>query len=132
MLVRLSEDIAALNQAAAQRTPLKEPLPPSKPALAPSSSVVSVTSPALVLVVCDFWLPTSELFSGDVGKCAGFLTQCSLQFRQQPHVFSNDRIKSSYFVQLLRDCALTWAQAMLRANPEIIYDDFFVSVSERF
>uniref|UniRef100_A0A3Q4MEM9 DUF4939 domain-containing protein n=1 Tax=Neolamprologus brichardi TaxID=32507 RepID=A0A3Q4MEM9_NEOBR len=69
-------------------------------------------------------LPTPELFSGDVGKCAGFLMQCSLQFRQRPHAFSNDGSKISYFVQLLRDHALTWAQAVLSASPGITYDEF--------
>lgn len=78
MLVCLSEDVAALTQAATQCTPLSEPSSPSKRTLVPSSSAVSVASPVLVLVVCDFRLPTPEFFSVDVGKCAGFLTQCSV------------------------------------------------------
>lgn len=124
MLVRLSENVAALTLAAAQRTPLPEPSPTSEPAQASSSSAVSAASPVLVPAVCESHLPTPELFSGDVGKCAGFLMQCSLQFRQRPHAFSNDGSKISYFVQLLRDRALTWAQAVLSASPEITYDEF--------
>lgn len=59
-----------------------------------------------------------------MGKCGGFLMQCSLQFRQLPHVFSSDGVKIAYFIQLRRDCALTWAQAQLQANPEITFADF--------
>lgn len=76
--------------------------------------------------VSDFRLPTPEVFSGDVGKYAGFLTQCLLQFRQQLHVFVmmglRFRILSSYCGIVLWLCA----------NPEITYDNFFVSVSECF
>uniref|UniRef100_A0A3Q4GSM9 DUF4939 domain-containing protein n=1 Tax=Neolamprologus brichardi TaxID=32507 RepID=A0A3Q4GSM9_NEOBR len=72
----------------------------------------------------DRYLPTPETFPGEMGKCGGFLMQCSLQFRQLPHVFSSDGVKIAYFIQLLRDRALTWAQAQLQANPEITFADF--------
>lgn len=59
-----------------------------------------------------------------IDKCAGFLTQCALQFRQQPQAFANDGAKIAYIVQLLQDRALIWAQAVLHANPDITYSDF--------
>lgn len=42
--------------------------------------------------------------------------------------------KLHFFVQLLRDCVLLWAQAVLKVNPEITYGVFlskFTSVVEK-
>ncbi|CAI5651351.1 unnamed protein product [Oreochromis niloticus] len=72
----------------------------------------------------DGFLPTPKAFSGEIDKCAGFLTQCALQFCQQPQAFSNDGAKIAYIVQLLQDRALIWAQAVLHANPDITYSHF--------
>uniref|UniRef100_A0AAX7TDP6 DUF4939 domain-containing protein n=1 Tax=Astatotilapia calliptera TaxID=8154 RepID=A0AAX7TDP6_ASTCA len=84
----------------------------------------STAAPPLSSVSLDKLLPTPEAFSGELGKCAGFLMQCAMHFSQLPHIFSSDEVKIAYFVQLLRDRALTWAQAQLQANPEITYADF--------
>uniref|UniRef100_A0AAZ1XBZ9 DUF4939 domain-containing protein n=1 Tax=Oreochromis aureus TaxID=47969 RepID=A0AAZ1XBZ9_OREAU len=55
--------------------------------------------------------PSPELFHGELDKCAGFLTQLTF-------------FSILFFVQLLRDRALQWAQAVLRSHPEISYPDF--------
>lgn len=45
-------------------------------------------------------------------------------FWQLPQVFCSDRVKTAYFIQLLRDRVLTWAQAQLQASHKITYADF--------
>lgn len=45
-------------------------------------------------------------------------------FKQLPNMFTSDGVKIASLTQLLRDRALTWAQALLQASPEISYDDF--------
>lgn len=57
-----------------------------------------------------------------------------LQFRQQRRTYESDWAKITYFIQLLQDRALKWAQEILRTNPEIAYLDFlskFRSVFEK-
>uniref|UniRef100_A0A3Q4GUS2 DUF4939 domain-containing protein n=1 Tax=Neolamprologus brichardi TaxID=32507 RepID=A0A3Q4GUS2_NEOBR len=75
-------------------------------------SKVSATPPAPSPVHYDRFLPTPKAFTGEIDKCAVFLTQCALQFRQQPQGFSTDGAKIAYIVQLLQDRALTWVQAV--------------------
>lgn len=121
-LVRLSGEVTSLAQALVQRTPHDEdPSSASSPQVT-SALAAATPSPSPPPVSLDRHLP--ETFSGEMGKCGGFLMQCSLQFRQLPHVFSSDGVKIAYFIQLLRDRALTWAQAQLQANPEITFADF--------
>lgn len=115
MFTNIRGELANLTQAVAQRTPLAV----NPPAAAPPQE-----TPAPTLVLLDRFLPTPRAFSGELGKCAGFLTQCSLQFRQQPQVFSNDGAKIAHIVQLLQDRALTWAQAGLHATPEMSFSNF--------
>lgn len=45
-------------------------------------------------------------------------------FPQQDRACHIDRVKIDYFVQLLRDRALNWAQAVLKTNLNISYDEF--------
>uniref|UniRef100_A0A3Q4GE94 DUF4939 domain-containing protein n=1 Tax=Neolamprologus brichardi TaxID=32507 RepID=A0A3Q4GE94_NEOBR len=69
-------------------------------------------------------LPTLEPFAGDSDKCAGFLAQSSLVFREQQHFHNNDGAKITFFVELLRDRLLKWAQVVLSSDPGISYADF--------
>lgn len=46
------------------------------------------------------------------------------------HAFSSEGVIIACFIQLLRDHALTWAQAVVRSNPVISYADFFYLSSE--
>lgn len=128
MLMRLSGDVAALSLALAQRTPLTDsPPPPASPADEPIPGA-SASQPASAAqttpVVVGHQPPSPELFHGELDKCAGFLTQLTYFFRQQIHWYPGDGDKISFFVQLLRDRALQWAQAVLRSHPDISYPEF--------
>lgn len=48
-------------------------------------------------------------YSGDLGKCRGFLLYCSLVFKLQPSSYSLDKFKIAYIMGLLRGDALAWA-----------------------
>lgn len=137
MLRQLNHQLAALTQALAQHVPLGSPPtspPPSPPeAPVPEPPAPQPSTPAS-LESLERPLPTPEPFSGEFDKCAGFLTQLGLQFRLQRRTYGSDESKIAFFVQLLRGRALTWAQAVLRSDPEITYQDFhskFKSVFER-
>uniref|UniRef100_A0A3Q0RT84 DUF4939 domain-containing protein n=1 Tax=Amphilophus citrinellus TaxID=61819 RepID=A0A3Q0RT84_AMPCI len=56
-------------------------------------------------------LPTPEVFSGELEKCGGFVTQCSLVFRQQERTFSSDSSKIGFM-------------AVLRSHPNLSYPEF--------
>lgn len=93
MFVHLRAELANLTQAVARLTPLPTAPPvaaPPQEALAPA---VSATPPAPSPVHYDRFLPTPKAFTGEIDKCAGYLTQCALQFRQQPQAFSIDGAK---------------------------------------
>lgn len=124
MFIHLRAELANLTQAVARLTPLPAaPLVAAPPLEAPVPAV-SVAPPVPSPVHVDRFLPTPRAFTGEIDKCAGFLTQCALQFRQQPQTFSTDGAKIAYIVQLLQDRALTWAQAALQAEPDITFSDF--------
>lgn len=72
----------------------------------------------------DVPLPTPEPFSGESDKCAGFVAQVSLTFRELQRFHNNDGAKITYLVQLLRGRALKWAQVVLNSDPVITYADF--------
>uniref|UniRef100_A0A3Q4GEB8 DUF4939 domain-containing protein n=1 Tax=Neolamprologus brichardi TaxID=32507 RepID=A0A3Q4GEB8_NEOBR len=93
------------------------------PAVEPAAAEVTAPS-ALEPGTTGLRLPAPEPFSGELSKCAGFLTQCSLVFCQQRCLFEDDGARIAFFVQLLRDRALLWAQAALKANPDITYAVF--------
>lgn len=104
--------ISSPNTAPAQPAPSLEaaaacPLPPSPP---PRQR--------------EYSLPTPEKFDGELRKSRGFLTQCSLVFRQQPCAFAADSAKIAYLVQLMTGRALQWAQAVLSTQPSVSYDVF--------
>lgn len=62
-------------------------------------------------------MPDPRPFAGDLGKCRGFLLQCSLIFDQKPSTYASDRSKVSFIVGLLTSRALTWAEAFLETTP---------------
>lgn len=124
MLAHIRDEISSLKQAVVQLTPLPASPPAAASPPVEPAPTVSASASAPTPVLLDRFLPTPRPFSGELGKCAGFLTQCSLQFRQQPQVFSNDGTKTAYIVQLLQDHALTWAQAVLQTTPEISFANF--------
>uniref|UniRef100_A0A3Q4G249 CCHC-type domain-containing protein n=1 Tax=Neolamprologus brichardi TaxID=32507 RepID=A0A3Q4G249_NEOBR len=107
--------------------------PPSAPSQPPAPEHSTPPTPASAEPP-ERALPSPEPFAGECHKCAGFLTQITLQFRQLRRTYESDGAKIAFFVQLLRGQALNWAQAVLRNNPEIAYADFlskFKSVFER-
>uniref|UniRef100_A0A3P9BK03 DUF4939 domain-containing protein n=1 Tax=Maylandia zebra TaxID=106582 RepID=A0A3P9BK03_9CICH len=84
----------------------------------------AASTPPAPLPPSDGPLPTPEPFTGESDKCAGFLAQCTLVFREQRRFHNNDGAKITFFVQLLRDRALKWAQVVLSSDPGIAYADF--------
>uniref|UniRef100_A0A3Q2CNP6 DUF4939 domain-containing protein n=1 Tax=Cyprinodon variegatus TaxID=28743 RepID=A0A3Q2CNP6_CYPVA len=75
-----------------------------------------------------------EHYSGEVGKCGGFLLQCSLVFCRSPQSFSNDASKISYLVGLLQGRALQWAEAKNNSNSLFnqSFDDFVSEFKQTF
>lgn len=135
MLQHINHQLIALTQALAQHIPLPGPaMPPSSaPAQPPAPELSTPPAPASAEPP-ERALPSPEPFAGEFHKCAGFLTQITLQFRQLRRTYESDGAKIAFFVQLLRGQALNWAQAVLRTSPEITYPDFlskFKSVFER-
>lgn len=140
MLQLLNQQLATLTQAFAQRIPLVSPAasPPSVSSQLPASEPSapgSLASPhPTPLEPPERALPTPEPFAGEFHKCAGFLTQITMQFRQLRRTYETDDAKIAFFVQLLRGPALNWAQAVLRTHASISYQDFlakFKCVFER-
>uniref|UniRef100_A0A3P9DIE6 Protein kinase domain-containing protein n=1 Tax=Maylandia zebra TaxID=106582 RepID=A0A3P9DIE6_9CICH len=117
----LRQDVATLTLAVAQLIPLEgnaqpgNPQPPSPAPQAAPPAVASGSSPR-VGTPSDGPLPTPEPFSGESDKCAGFLAQVSLTFRELQRFHSNDGAKITYLVQLLRGRALKWAQVVLNSD----------------
>uniref|UniRef100_A0A3B5Q1I5 DUF4939 domain-containing protein n=1 Tax=Xiphophorus maculatus TaxID=8083 RepID=A0A3B5Q1I5_XIPMA len=78
--------------------------------------------------------PPPEPFSGEQGKCRGFLLQCALVFGRSPQSFRDDASKISYVVGLLRGKALKWAEAIINESSvhRYSYDDFIESFKQVF
>lgn len=64
-------------------------------------------------------VPDPEHYTGDMGKCGGFLLQCSLVFTQKPVTYASDSSKVAFIMGLLKGRALDWAAAKWQNNPEI-------------
>uniref|UniRef100_A0A3B5RFK8 DUF4939 domain-containing protein n=1 Tax=Xiphophorus maculatus TaxID=8083 RepID=A0A3B5RFK8_XIPMA len=105
--------------AAGTGTPAASPAPVTT---SPSSSFREVIS------------PPPEPFSGEQGKCSGFLLQCALVFGRSPQSFRDDASKISYVVGLLRGKALKWAEAIINESSvhRYSYDDFIESFKQVF
>lgn len=57
-----------------------------------------------------------EPFSGELGKCRGFLFQCHMMFSQRPNMFSADVSKTQYLMGLLRGRALVGRRLFTLTN----------------
>uniref|UniRef100_A0A8C6V6S5 DUF4939 domain-containing protein n=1 Tax=Neogobius melanostomus TaxID=47308 RepID=A0A8C6V6S5_9GOBI len=99
-IASLRTQMTALVPQAAAATGHTPPAPPpaQAPVLPPSTREAYVPPPAP--------------YSGDLGTCKSFLTQCSLIFEQQPYTYANDRAKICYLIGCLRGPALSWASAV--------------------
>lgn len=67
-------------------------------------------------------VPDPEHYRGDMGKCGGFLLQCSLVFSQKPITYSSDHAKIAFIMGLLQGKALDWATAIWQNNSDIRVD----------
>lgn len=127
-------ELVKLTRALSQHIPLPASPPSNAPTLEEPALAVSDPQPTSTPAPVTFErsLPTPEPFTGELDKCAGFLMQCSLQFRQQQHLYASDGAKIAYFVQLLCDRALRWSQVVLKSNPDISYADFLLKFRSVF
>lgn len=67
-------------------------------------------------------VPDPEHYRGDMGKCGGFLLQCSLVFSQKPLTYASDSSRVAFVMGLLQGKALDWATAIWQTNFEIRND----------
>ena len=56
--------------------------------------------------------PHPERYDGDLGKCGGFILQCSLVFELQAEAFTTDRSKVAFVISCLKGRALEWAKPL--------------------
>lgn len=70
----------------------------------------------------EYRLQDPDKFDGTKSACRGFVNQCRLIFRMQPHRFSNDAVKVGYIISLLKGQALKWASPLLERNNPMLDD----------
>lgn len=76
-------------------------------------------------------LPHPERYDGSLGRCRGFLTQCSLNFELQPSKFPTSRSKVAYVITLLSGNALAWATALWEQSPQpAVCSDYNLFIDE--
>uniref|UniRef100_A0A3B3CH31 CCHC-type domain-containing protein n=1 Tax=Oryzias melastigma TaxID=30732 RepID=A0A3B3CH31_ORYME len=68
-------------------------------------------------------LSLPDKFNGRPELCRGFLMQCDLYLRQQPHLYSTEEAKVSFLCSLLTGEALEWMSAMW-AGGAIPFDSY--------
>jgi len=80
------------------------------------------------------YAPDPEHFSGDAGKCQGFILQCSLVFHQRPRTFPTDQLRVCFVIRLLRGRALAWAEAVTSHQPiaGFSFTDFISELKDVF
>uniref|UniRef100_A0AAX7UZA9 Retrotransposon gag domain-containing protein n=1 Tax=Astatotilapia calliptera TaxID=8154 RepID=A0AAX7UZA9_ASTCA len=106
---RVNETLSAIQETLARLVPPTAPAVPAPPPVPSASlSVGSVRDPAP---------PALVPFTGELGRCGGFLIQVSLLFQRYPQAFSNDAVKISHVIGALRDRALDWAESYLALHP---------------
>lgn len=74
-------------------------------------------------------IPDPENYRGEMGKCGGFLLQCSLVFSQKPVTYAADSSKVAFVMGLLQGKALDWATAMWQSHTDI-HNDYVKFESE--
>lgn len=82
----------------------------------PPEPAAAAASPPAPLPAKESHATDPETFSGDLGKCRGFLMQCAMMFSQKPLTFSSESSKICFVLGLLRGQALAWAEAMHSNN----------------
>lgn len=115
---RVNETLSAIQETLARLVPPTAPVVPAPPPVPSASlSVGSVRDPAP---------PALVPFTGELGRCGGFLIQVSLLFQRYPQAFSNDAVKISHVIGALRDRALDWAESYLALHPveTVTYEQF--------
>ncbi|XP_023208460.1 retrotransposon-like protein 1, partial [Xiphophorus maculatus] len=120
---QLASGMQPLNLAGAANpapSPRAEPPAPPEPAGLPRGREISP--------------PTPEHYSGEIGKCGGFLLQCSIVFARAPGSFPDDSAKIAYMVGLLKGKALKWAEAKfsLIALTQTALDTFIDEFKQTF
>uniref|UniRef100_A0A8C1QPZ5 DUF4939 domain-containing protein n=1 Tax=Cyprinus carpio TaxID=7962 RepID=A0A8C1QPZ5_CYPCA len=73
-------------------------------------------------------------FSGEAASCSGFLLQCSLYFKLQPHLFVTEQVKVTFIISLLSRRALQWAEILWNSQSPWIHslDSFVKHIREVF
>ncbi|KAF7699437.1 hypothetical protein HF521_004179, partial [Silurus meridionalis] len=74
--------------------------PSTSAVMEPASVMISSREPHLMPPAC---------FSGELGHCRSFLTQCGIIFQLQPSLFPTKVAKVAYVISLLSGPALQWA-----------------------
>lgn len=124
LMEHMKEFSVSLASLRTQMTALTPPPAPNPPA--PVQVQLPPTREAFV--------PPPAPYSGDLGSCKSFLTQCSLIFEQQPLTYSNDRAKICYLIGCLRGHALSWASAVWEKQTRICssYPEFTAEMKQIF
>ena len=79
-------------------------------------------------------LAPPERFSGDLGQCKSFLTDCEMHFELFPHAFPTDRARVAFMISHLAGRARAWATAeWARGSPLCSsLQDFKVALNRTF
>uniref|UniRef100_A0A3P9PSB4 DUF4939 domain-containing protein n=1 Tax=Poecilia reticulata TaxID=8081 RepID=A0A3P9PSB4_POERE len=79
-------------------------------------------------------LPTPVHYSGEIGKCGGFILQCSIVFCRTTDCFPDDSAKIAYMIGLLKGKALRWAEAKfnLASLSQIPFVTFLSELKQTF
>lgn len=85
----------------------------------PAQSTTAAPPPMPPSSVREAHVPDPDHYSGDMGKCGGFLLQCSLVFSQKPITYATDSSKIAFIMGLLKGKALDWATATWQNNLSI-------------
>uniref|UniRef100_A0A9J7XZK1 Retrotransposon-derived protein PEG10 n=1 Tax=Cyprinus carpio carpio TaxID=630221 RepID=A0A9J7XZK1_CYPCA len=80
--------------------------PPSNTATTPVTSSVAPASP----------MAKPATYSGAAEDCSGFLLQCSLYLESNAHLFTTERSRVAFIINLLTGKALQWAQSLWESN----------------
>lgn len=67
------------------------------------------------------FVPPPAPYSGDLGSCQAFLTQCSLVFKQQPWTYASERSRIAFLIGCLRGQALHWASAVWERQERVCF-----------
>ncbi|KAK3573784.1 hypothetical protein QTP86_032945 [Hemibagrus guttatus] len=83
-----------------------------------SSSASAAASPSPPVIASPVAAPAP--YSGSAEDCNGFLLQCSLALKMQPHSYPDDRAKVTFIISHLDGKALHWAEPLWTHNNPIV------------